>query len=202
MTRLILISDLHDRPTQVPQGDILVLAGDVFCGDDLASLRNDLDWIKGLGFKHTLLVLGNHDLVLMHLLKAKQATAHDLLKSAGVELLQDRETVIDGLRFYGVDWKSQATIPSADVVISHCPPAGILDGGMGCLALRKSILAARPRLHVFGHAHACRGHETHSGIEFYNASLDISAPHLAMAASSHTIKLQTVEPWVVELEGR
>jgi hypothetical protein len=199
--RLVLISDIHDRPVAVPAGDVLILGGDIFCGDDAASLRSDLAWIKALGFKNTHAVLGNHDLVLTHLLKTQPETARGLLMSAGVTLLRDTETVVDGLRFYGVNWRSEAEIPSGnDVIISHCPPAGILDGGLGDPTLRRAILAAKPRLHVFGHAHACRGHITLEGVDFYNASLDIEAPQLAIAASSHAITLPTVEPWVVDLE--
>jgi len=201
--KLVLMSDLHARPAHVPKGDVLILAGDLFCGDDAVSLQSDLRWIQGLGFKRVVAVQGNHDLVLKHLLKTKPEQAHGLLKAAGVELLQDSETTIDGLRFYGVGWQSRAAIPTGvDVVISHQPPAGILDGGLGDPALRKAILAATPRLHVFGHAHACRGYETHEGVEFYNASLDIAAPRLAMAASSHTVTLPTVDPWVIELEEK
>jgi hypothetical protein len=98
--RLVLISDIHDRPVTVPAGDVLILAGDIFCGDDTTSLRSDLAWIKSLGFKHTLAVLGNHDLVLTHLVKTQPETARGLLMSAGVTLLQDGDTVVDGLRFY------------------------------------------------------------------------------------------------------
>jgi Icc-related predicted phosphoesterase len=198
--RLVLISDIHDRPAAIPTGDCLILAGDIFCGDDTTSLKNDLAWIKSLGFKTVLAVLGNHDLVLTHLLKTQPETARGLLGSAGVTLLRDKETVVDGLRFYGVDWRSEAEIPSGnDVIISHCPPAGILDGGLGGPTLRRAIFAAKPRLHVFGHAHACRGHVILEGIEFYNATLDIQAPQLAIAASSHAVTLPTVEPWVVDL---
>jgi Icc-related predicted phosphoesterase len=197
--KIVLMSDLHTRPASVPEGDCLILAGDVFCGDDVASLRSDLAWIKSLGFDTVLCVLGNHDLVLTHLLRTAPETAHSLLKNAGVTLLQDAEVEIDDLRFYGMEWQSTAVIPSTDCVISHCPPAGILDGGIGCPQLRRAVLAVKARLHVFGHAHACRGHVTQDGVEFYNASLDISAPRLAMVASSHTITLPTVAPWVVEI---
>ena len=197
---IVLISDIHDRHVVIPKGDTLVLAGDIFCGDDMTSLRSDLAWIKSLGFKHTVLTLGNHDLVMAHLLKTRPAEAHDLLKSAGIQLLQDNEVQIAGLQFYGVGWNSHAAIPTGvDVIVSHCPPAGILDGGMGCPALRRAILAAKPRLHIFGHVHGYRGHVTLEGIDFYNASLDIRAPRLAMAASNHSVTLPTAQPWVVEI---
>jgi len=199
MMKLVLMSDLHERPAAVPAGDVLVLAGDVFCGDDRASLQNDLAWIKSLGFKRVLMTLGNHDLVLSHLLRTAPDTATLLLKNAGVTLLRDADVVIDGIRFYGMDWRGPAAIPACDVLISHEPPAGILDGGIGCPVLRRAVLAAKPRLHVFGHAHACRGHEKYNGSDFYNVSLDESRPQLAIAASSHRIKLQKAKPWVVEV---
>ncbi len=200
MTRLVLTSDIHDRHVAIPKGDVLIFAGDIFCGDDMTSLKSDLAWIKSLRFRDTVLTLGNHDLVLMHLLKTNPVMAHGLLKSAGIQLLQDSEVEIAGLRFYGVGWDSDAAIPTGvDVIVSHCPPAGILDGGMGCPALRRAILAAKPRLHVFGHVHGYRGHVTLEGIDFYNASLDIRAPRLAMAASNHSVTLPTAQPWVVEI---
>jgi Icc-related predicted phosphoesterase len=170
MTRLVLMSDLHDRPATVPAGDVLVLAGDVFCGDDRASLQSDLRWVASLGFKRVLMTLGNHDLNLRHLLNTQPKMAHRMLGAAGITLLRDAEVVIEGIRFFGVDWRSTATIPKCDVLISHEPPAGILDGGIGCPVLRRAMLAAKPRLHVFGHCHEHAGHSTLGGTHFYNAA--------------------------------
>jgi Icc-related predicted phosphoesterase len=198
--RLVLISDMHGGRVAVPAGDTLVLAGDIFCGDDTASLRRDLAWIQSLGFKNSVMVLGNHDLVLEQMLRTDQTAARDWLHSAGVTILQDGNTVIDGLRFYGAGWGSQAAIPTgSDVVVSHCPPAGILDGGMGCPVLRREVLAAKPLLHVFGHVHAGRGHITVEGIEFYNASLDVPPSRLNRWLGQVHITWPTVKPWVVDL---
>src|ERR1700733_13120389 len=98
----------------------MVLPGDIFCGDDATSLRSDLAWIKSLRFTKTLAVLGNHDLVLQHMLQTNETAARDLLDSAGVTLLRDADIVVHGLRFYGVDWRSQTPIPvGIDVVVSH-----------------------------------------------------------------------------------
>jgi Icc-related predicted phosphoesterase len=200
--RLVLISDIHDGPVAVPAGDTLVLAGDIFCGDETASLRSDLAWIKSLGFKNTVMVLGNHDMVLQHMLQTNQTAARDLLNSAGVTLLQDSEIVINGLRFYGVDWRSEAAIPAgSDVVVSHCPPAGILDNGVGCPTLRREVLAAKPQLHVFGHAHAGRGYITLDGIDFYNAALDI--PETRFRQWLHRVQAlawPAVNAWVVDMD--
>ncbi|RPA75904.1 Metallo-dependent phosphatase, partial [Ascobolus immersus RN42] len=44
-----------------------------------------------------------------------------------------------------------------DILITHSPPAGYLDGGLGCLALRDVLWERKPRAHIFGHVHQGRG---------------------------------------------
>lgn len=48
--------------------------------------------------------------------------------------------------------------PSVDIMITHGPPAGVLDtvvhgGSVGCEGLFAAVKRARPRVHVFGHIH-------------------------------------------------
>jgi len=193
--RLTLASDLHGSRPDMPKADVLVLAGDIFIGDDTASLRSDLAWIKSLGFKNALAVLGNHDLVLAHLLKTQSETARGLLTSAGVTLLRDTETVVGSTRFYGVDWRSAAAIPAgSDVVVSHCPAKGMVDQrqpptsehlGDGWLA--KQIEVVKPRLVVSGHFHGGYGRAERDGTTFVNCSLANEARELAN------------KPWVHDL---
>jgi predicted phosphohydrolase len=193
--RLVLISDTHDRrPSDIPAGDVLIHAGDFACGDDRASLRRDIDWFKSQPHRHKIVVPGNHDLIL-----TRQQDARDLLAPA--VLLSDSEVTIDGVRFYGVGWGSKPAIPGGvDVLISHTPPFGVLDNGMGSRELRQAVLAARPKVHVFGHIHGCRGHQILGVTHFYNAVIDVRAPKAALAASSHTVTLPTARPWVHELD--
>lgn len=194
--RLVLISDTHDRkPAAVPPGDVLIHAGDFACGDDLHSLRRDIGWLRSLPHRQKILVPGNHDLIL-----TIQPNVRELLGS--IHFLSDSSVDIDGVRFYGIGWGSKPIIPAGtDVLISHCPPAGVLDNGMGCPVLRRAVAEARPRVHVFGHIHGCRGHVQLGLTHFYNASLDARQTSQAavVAASSHTISLPTARPWVHEL---
>jgi Icc-related predicted phosphoesterase len=192
--RLVLISDTHDARPAVPEGEVLILAGDIFCGDDVASLRRDIRWLESLSFRHILITLGNHDLI---------ARCHpNVLESVkGIHLLENSSVEISGVTFYGVGWKSTASIPEGtDVVISHEPCYGILDAGMGSPVLRRAVLSAHPRLFVAGHVHGARGHAVVNGIHFYNATLDAPTKNV-VEAMSHTITLPTVAPWVHELEA-
>jgi Icc-related predicted phosphoesterase len=61
-----------------------------------------------------------------------------------------------------------------DVLITHGPPAGILDRNAegehtGCEDLRLIVERIRPRLHIFGHIHEAYGVEEHDGTIFVNA---------------------------------
>ena len=66
-----------------------------------------------------------------------------------------------------------------DVLITHGPPHGILDlvkradGSedlTGCPQLLEAILAAQPKVHIFGHIHEEYGVHVNEGIEFLNVS--------------------------------
>ena len=61
-----------------------------------------------------------------------------------------------------------------DILITHGPPAGILDRNCagehtGCEDLRLAVERIKPRLHVFGHIHEAYGVEERGGTLFVNA---------------------------------
>ena len=69
-----------------------------------------------------------------------------------------------------------ARIPDhVDVLITHGPPAKILDltydrVPAGCPDLLARVKQVKPRLHVFGHIHEGYGREQHGSTTFVNAS--------------------------------
>ena len=74
--------------------------------------------------------------------------------------------------------KHWARIPEGlDILITHGPPFGILDGAPGsqrhdgCPELLEAVLEAKPMLHVFGHIHAGYGTLRTPETIFVNASL-------------------------------
>jgi hypothetical protein len=56
-------------------------------------------------------------------------------------------------------FRAAAQIPPGglDLLISHGPPAGVLDGGVGAPLLAEIARRERPALHVFGHQHLAYG---------------------------------------------
>jgi len=127
----------------IPDGDVLIHAGD-FCGrGTLLELQKSMQFFKTLPHKYKICVAGNHDWCLF---KEKNA-AMELLWDAGFIYLEDCSHEIEGWNFYGSPWQPEFCnwafnlprggeqlkscwdkIPrNTDVLITHTPPTGILD---------------------------------------------------------------------------
>lgn len=200
--KLVITSDCHGHFDQarLPRGDVLILAGDLFANRSadpdvdaalqLNSLRELDDYCGTLGFKHILMIAGNHDWVFERYKEAYRA-----LKN--IEYLEDSGTEIEGVKFWGsphqpwfYDWAFNhprdgselahywSLIPdNTDVLITHGPPHGILDlpfgkgEPAGCNLLLKRVREIEPRVHVFGHIHGSYGREQIGRTLFVNACL-------------------------------
>jgi hypothetical protein len=145
-------------------------------------------WIAGLPHRHKVIVAGNHDWAFVHDPRATRSAI------AGMTYLQDAESTIEGLRFYGSPWQPAfhdwafnlprgpalaaiwAQIPyGIDVLITHSPPAGFGDrspvgGRAGCADLRARLAVVQPRLHLFGHIHQDGGLWRDDGIVLANVT--------------------------------
>ncbi len=59
--RVVCISDTHDHAVDVPEGDILVHAGDLTNEGTAADIQKQLDWLKTLPHGVKIVIAGNHD---------------------------------------------------------------------------------------------------------------------------------------------
>lgn len=195
--RIVCISDTHNhnQRVRVPDGDVLVHAGDMTMSGKTGEVRVALAWIGSLPHKHKVVVAGNHDWIFQR--QPREALA---LVPEGVAYLQDSEVMIDGLRFYGSPWQPAfgywafnlprgeqlrrvwAKIPDdTDVLVTHGPPYGVLDEctcvvtghivPVGCRGLKEACERVQPKLHVFGHIHHQHGILKHSYGLSVNASV-------------------------------
>ena len=187
--RIVCVSDTHGyhRRTEVPDGDVLVHAGDL-TGDGWLSDVEEFDrWLGTLPHAHKVVICGNHDWCFQD----QPAAARARLTNA--TYLEDSGCEIAGLRFYGSPWtplffdwafmlsepglaaKWAAIPPGLDVLITHGPAHGILDmtnrgEPAGSLTLFDRVREVKPRLHVFGHIHEAAGRSDIDGTVFLNAS--------------------------------
>lgn len=148
MTRIVCISDTHLAhlpPTSivVPDGDILIHAGDATYNGTRDEIQQFAKWFGQLPHKHKVFIPGNHDWGF----QTAPAAAIELLPPCHVFLGEAGGTVeIEGLKFWGSPWQPEfcnwafnvprgpllakhwATIPDdIDVLVTHSPPMGFLD---------------------------------------------------------------------------
>jgi len=189
--RLVCISDTHNRHGSlvIPDGDVLIHAGDLTGMGQLPKIAAAAEFLASQPHRHKVVIAGNHDWGFQR----QPAEARALMK--GVTYLEDSGTVIDGVPFWGSPWQPWFCswafnlqpgaelkekwdhIPSGTkVLITHGPPAGILDQTVneehvGCVELRAAVERVQPRVHVFGHIHEAYGRHEERGTVFLNASI-------------------------------
>lgn len=141
--KVVLISDTHGlhNSIRVPDGDVLIHAGDVSSSGTDSEVSAAVSWLGTLPHRHKIVIAGNHDL----LFEQQPTRAAALLRSAAVTYLQDSGTSVDGLSIYGSPWQPEfmhwafnaqrgqlakywQKIPlGLDILVTHGPPYGILD---------------------------------------------------------------------------
>lgn len=195
MKRIVFISDTHQLHDNLvlPKGDIIVHAGDVGSRGSIPEMIDFLEWFSKLPYAHKIFIAGNHDFAFE---RYPDDMANFLQRFPGVTYLQDSSVTVDGIKFYGSPWQPEfynwafnlprgerlaekwAMIPDdTDVLITHGPPATILDYteydkiNVGCVDLLKRVNEVKPKIHVFGHIHEGYGYRDIDGIMFINASI-------------------------------
>ena len=188
--RIVLISDTHGlhRQLEVPEGDLLIHAGDLTMNSKPDWMYRHFNiWLGELPHRHKIVIPGNNDYLLEDPRERKVITNAILLVDSGVE--------VEGIRIWGSpvtplyggafgksnpeDRKRHwAQIPDGlDILITHTPPFAILDHGghserrEGCPQLLEAVFRALPLVHVFGHIHAGYGTLRTDNTLFVNASL-------------------------------
>jgi Icc-related predicted phosphoesterase len=199
--KIICISDTHEKhnriePENLPDGDVLVHAGDITKRGSLRGVESFCRWLDDTNFQHKIVIAGNHDFCFENDL---QYQAEDTVNHYATYLKDDSVT-INGKKFYGTPWqpffgdwafnvkgednlqeKFRHIDDDTDVLISHGPPYGILDKvkrsrpgedpNVGSKALKNKIEEVQPDLAVFGHIHEAYGECKTSETHFVNASL-------------------------------
>ncbi|EON65333.1 hypothetical protein W97_04571 [Coniosporium apollinis CBS 100218] len=59
--RIVCISDTHTLTQPIPDGDILIHAGDLTNAGTVAELQSQINWLRSLPHAHKIAIAGNHD---------------------------------------------------------------------------------------------------------------------------------------------
>jgi len=145
--KIVCISDTHTRHDfRIPDGDLLIHAGDLTFQGSLEEIAKEARWLKavrvGGGFKAAVVIPGNHD----WLAEKDPAAMRHLVEEAGCVYLQHQTAEVLGLKIFGsgftprfFDWalnadrgeplrRLWAQIPDdVQILVTHGPPRGILD---------------------------------------------------------------------------
>jgi len=189
--RIVCISDTHGfhRQLDLPEGDLLIHAGDFSNTGEPEMIADFLDWFAGQAHAHKVFIAGNHDF-----LAEKEPETFRTMIPDSLIYLEDSAAEVAGLKLWGspitpwfFDWAFNrqrgeeiaaywAMIPEeTDLLITHGPPFGLRDMNLhgqitGCEDLNRRVWEVNPRLHVFGHIHEGHGTVTANKVSFINAS--------------------------------
>ncbi|WMJ72371.1 metallophosphatase domain-containing protein [Cytophagaceae bacterium ABcell3] len=195
--KIVCISDTHSyhhNLLDLPDGDVLVHAGDVSSRGHASEVEDFLIWFNGLPHPNKIFIAGNHDF----LFEENPRAAQQLLdKFPDIIYLENSEAVIEGVKFYGspatpwfYDWAFNyqrgdelrgiwEKIPEdTNVLITHGPVYGVLDrvqrdkSKVGCKDLLERIKKLKKlSLFVCGHIHESYGTTLLKGVNYVNASI-------------------------------
>jgi predicted phosphohydrolase len=195
--KIVCISDTHCHQPIIPDGDILIHAGDISASGGAEQIRKQIDWLASLPHKHKILVPGNHDWWFQD---GKSANEKALFYCAtkAVHCLADRGVEIEGVKIWGSPWQPEfynwafnlprgralaerwALIPQdTQILVTHGPPYGILDEvprgeKVGCQDLLDKVVELgqkQLKLHVFGHIHYSYGSYYMGAVQYVNAAV-------------------------------
>jgi predicted phosphohydrolase len=183
--RLVCISDTHNKIDQIriPNGDVFIHCGDAVIyltsGRDLVRFNQ---FVGQLPHRYKLFISGNHCICLD---PTRPDLSRQILSN--MTYLQDELIEIEGVRIYGTPWRPKrgfiypaeafgydpklirsdiwSHIPEdIDILLTHGPPYSVRDYHpltdelIGCPGLLDEVVTrVRPRIHLFGHMHECRG---------------------------------------------
>ena len=214
--KITFISDTHTfmydnnhKELILEKGDILCFSGDIMSsGFNEGELIHFLKWIAKQPFIYKIFIAGNHD----RLLEDNPVLSEEIIsqyQTDGVIYLKNSSFEYNGFKFYGTPYQpyfcgwaynisdseklinNYRCIPDdVDVLLTHCPPYGILDQShkpnylnptgeehLGSIELKevletKSQFGVMPRVIAFGHIHGDGGKKIQIGDTLYiNASL-------------------------------
>ena len=194
------VADLHGEIVKIPNDiDVLLIAGDVLCHStpneynmhkEIAYLNKIFaPWVEKLMKRCAVWITwGNHDTLFDRNINLAPSILQDIS-------LINRSVIINGYKLYGTPYqpyfrgwsfnkydtpdglgKIYSSIPKdTDILLTHCPPYGILDkteqgDRVGSMELMKRVNQINTKLHVFGHIHNSYGKQTNGETTFINAA--------------------------------
>lgn len=203
MFRIVALSDTHGyhKQLQVPDGDLLIHAGDLGMRTKAYEVVEFARWFNSLPHPNKIVIAGNHDMA------CEGRNRLWTCETFAPTIYLDHESCeVNGYRIFGSPYTSSVYEPSPwffdyprygerskslwaqipknlDILITHGPPYMIRDlvpepnpgedPHVGDANLLARVRKTLPRLHIFGHIHEGHGHSENDlfTTQFYNVSV-------------------------------
>ncbi len=190
MMRVMAISDLHGYLPEIPECELLLLAGDYCANKNLDAekrfLKGDFsDWLRNVPAKYKVGIAGNHDLIMQ--------IDPDFAKGLPWIYLRDSGVTLEGVKIWGTPWTVRygdwafmepeerlghwfEKIPTGlDILLTHGPAYQVLDKNIagkhcGSKELRGYVDMRIPDSVVHGHIHEARGIQQLGIIRYFNVA--------------------------------
>ena len=95
--KIVCISDTHTNTLSVPNGDVLIHAGDLTNAGTVEEIQEQLDWLASLPHREKIIIAGNHD----SYFDPKSRKAEDKGKKLNLRTLHYLENKAITLKFKG-----------------------------------------------------------------------------------------------------
>jgi len=173
--RVVCISDTHElhRGLALPDGDLLIHAGDFTFFNSISKIRDFNLWLGELPHRHKVVIPGNHDRAFHNDRRFREMITNAvLLINEGVTVcglnVWGSPVTCDDTAFGYTTREERASLyagipKDTHILVTHGPPYGVLDREpdsihrQGCTELRLAVMRLQPRLHIFGHVHSGYG---------------------------------------------
>lgn len=185
--KILFLSDTHGQHQKLkdmPKADMLIHAGDISWSGTGKEVVDFVEWLGSLDYKYKIFIAGNHD----SCLEGKTTEIIQCFLSENCFYLCNSGMTIENIKIWGVPFffsddinglfpQMVTQIPlDTDLLITHCPPLGILDQAtlglnMGNEDLLKQVKQIKPQYHLFGHIHEAYGICESDQTTFVNGSI-------------------------------
>jgi len=177
--KIVAVSDLHNIRPSLPDGDILVIAGDATMSGTHSEITEFGRWLHKINhkFEYVLFTPGNHDFYFERWQK------ESIVIDENIFFVINDTVRINGINFWLSPYSNQfgawafmkreenltkiwSQIPGdTDVIVTHGPPKNVQDFtignvNVGSRSLLEKALEIKPKYHIFGHIHEAYGQST------------------------------------------
>jgi Icc-related predicted phosphoesterase len=198
--KIIALADLQGQgpkidPMLIPDGDLLLIAGDLTSWGTVKELKACNTWLGLLHYKYKVIVGGNHDMGLEDGIGKQIFTnaiylENELINIEGINIWGSPVNEMNEIPWFRAFSNNQQElcemIPKGlDILLTHGGPYMVLDRvitgeHVGSKPILEAIMKTKPRYHIFGHIHESYGRHEDKNTIYLNVAMTDERNNLFM----------------------